>query len=196
MIGSLICLLSALAFLLPQETVITLFGYFAGGGWEHSYQLLTYAFCHANLQHWAFNMLMLVPSAWYLERELGWKPVALLCAISAATGALLWDYAFTKSFLFALAAGQTRILIGASGVASATVCAGLLVLAQRQRHLAAPAYLMLAAIFMANLSDALAAQAIPAPVAYWGHVGGYLVALFMAPSLCQPRPLVLAKRRR
>lgn len=196
MIGSLICLLSVLAFLLPQEAAHMLLGYNPALDWQHCYQLLTYALMHANLQHLAFNMLILVPSAWYLERELGWKPVALLAGVSAAVGALLWDYAFTKSAFFMLSAGQPRILIGASGIASAMVCAGLLLLAQRERKLAPLAYLMLLGIFLGNLSDAIIVQANPAPVAYWGHIGGYLVALFMAPSLCQPRPLVLARRRR
>lgn len=196
MIGTLICLLSGLAFLLPQDPLFATFGYIGAGGLEHCYQLLTYVFCHVSLSHLAFNMLMLVPSAWYLEQEIGWQRTGLLCALSAAAGALLWDYAFTQSAFYVLAAGQARVLIGASGVASATVCAGLLVLAQRQRHFAAPAYVMLLAIFLANLSDALAAQTTPMPVAYWGHIGGYLVGLFMAPGLCQPKPLVLARRRR
>jgi membrane associated rhomboid family serine protease len=196
MIGTLICLLSALVFLLPQAAAFEALGYTSPGDWQHLYQTLTYVFCHINLSHFAFNMLMLVPSAWYLEQEVGWKPTAWLCGISAMASALLWDYAFSKSAFFILYAGQPRMLIGASGVASATVCAALLVLAQRQRHLAGPAYLMLLAIFGSNLSDALLAQANMLPVAYWGHIGGYLVGLFMAPSLCQPKPVLLPKRRR
>jgi rhomboid protease GluP len=196
MIGTLICLLSLAIFALPQPPVFQALGYLGGGGLDHCYQLLTYVFCHANLSHVAFNMLMLVPSAWYLEHEVGRGRVAALCVLSAVAGALLWDYAVTLSAFYEVLAGQTRILIGASAVASGTVCAGLLVLGQRHRHLAGPAYLMLLAIFLANLSDALAAQATPMPVAYWGHIGGYLVGLFMAPSLCQPKPILVSRRRR
>jgi membrane associated rhomboid family serine protease len=196
MIGTLICLISVLIFLLPQPPIFEALGYLGGGDLYHAYQLLTYMFCHASLSHLGFNLLILVPSCWYLEQEIGWKRTALLCALSAAAGALLWDYAVTKSAFYLLTAGQPRVLIGASAVASGTTCAGLLVLAQRQQRLAAPCYLMLLAVFGANLSDALAAQAAPLPVAYWGHIGGYLVGLFMAPSLCQPVQLVASRRRR
>lgn len=187
MIGTILCLLSCLVFLFPEPPTFDLLAYLAGGDWQHSYQLLTYVFCHASLSHLGFNMLILVPSCWYLEQEVGWKKTAVLCVISAVVGALLWDKAFRYSAFYVLFAAQTRMLVGASGVASGAVCAGLLVLAQRQpRRAAVPAYLMLLTIFAANLFEAMAAQVNPVPVAFWGHIGGYLVALFMAPSLCQP----------
>lgn len=193
MIGTILALLCGALLLIPLPPLAPYFAYSTGhaglGFLLHSYQLLTYTLLHANLEHYTYNMLWLVPSCWYLERQLGRKPLLLLCGVSAATSALLWQFCYLLSAQHMMAAmlglPDPQGLIGASGMASATVAAALLVLGELEPDYAFVSYLMLACIFLCQLADACLAQLGGANIAYWGHIGGMLTALFFAPTLCR-----------
>lgn len=190
MIGTLLALLCGALLCLPLHILEPLAYVTGQSGMSlllHSYQLITYALLHANFEHYAYNMLWLVPSCWYLEERVGKKPLALLCLSSAIASALCFEMcqAMSIQHIMMAMAGlpDAQGLIGASGVASATTAAALVVLAESEPRYTFVSYLMLACILICQLGDAVMSQVAGAGIAYWGHVGGILMALFFAPSL-------------
>jgi membrane associated rhomboid family serine protease len=190
MIGTILALLCGALLCLPPQILQPLAYKTGQSGLGHllqSYQLLTYALLHANLQHYAYNMLWLVPSCWYLEERVGKKPLALLCLASAIASAFCFEMCRAMSLQHMMLAmvglSDPQSLIGASGVASATVAAALVVLAESDPSYAFVSYSLLAGILVCQLGDAVMSQILPGGIAHWGHVGGILMALFFAPSL-------------
>lgn len=196
MIGTILALLCGFLLLIPAPLLKPL-AYMTGHtGLDfllHSYSILTCALLHANMPHYIYNMFWLVPSCWYLEEKVGKKSTAHLCIATAAASTLLWQLCYSLSLqhllLAQLGLPDPQGLIGASGMAAGTTAAALVVLGETEPKYSFVCYLLLACMLVCQIADACYGQVAGAQVAYWGHVGGMLMALFFAPSLCRQAQL-------
>ena len=141
--------------------------------------LLTYMFLHANFWHLLGNMLFLWVFADNIEDSMGHLRFAvfyLLCGIAAG---------LAHGFMEANSAAP---LIGASGAAAGVLGAylllhpkvKLLVLVFGRLPLRLPAYLLIIAWIVFQL---MALAYIKENVAWWAHIGGFLVGMVLIPLL-------------
>jgi len=154
------------------------------GNLSKSHTLVTCMFLHGDLFHLSGNMLFLVVFGRLMESELG---ASNFLAFYLATGV-------TASLTHAIAESEsTKPLIGASGAISGVLGAFLianpraritlmldptLIYYLRRLTVRLPAWLFLPAWFLLQIS--LALKSPGANVAFWAHVGGFLVGMIMA----------------
>jgi rhomboid family protein len=172
-------------FVIPSEIART-FGFVPAsfGNLSTSHRLLTCMFLHGDLIHLSGNMVFLLVFGRLMESELG---ASSFLAFYLATGV-------TASLTHAVVASEsTKPLIGASGAISGVLGAFLianpraritlvldptLIYYLRRLTVRLPAWLFLPAWFLLQIS--LALKSPGANVAFWAHVGGFLVGMIMA----------------
>jgi Uncharacterized membrane protein (homolog of Drosophila rhomboid) len=140
---------------------------------HHTWQLLTYAFCHGNLLHLAVNMIVLLSFGPTLERQWGRGEFLTCYAMCAVGGAALQLFMLDKP------------VMGASG-ALFGLFAAYTMLHPHRRVVSLipwplPAWLVLG-LYVALSALAWAFDWLPG-VAHLTHVGGVLTGLLVASAL-------------
>ena len=172
-------------FLIPNETARA-FGFLPSGfgGLFTSHTLVTSMFLHGNLIHLSGNMLFLLVFGRRIETQLGVLSFGLFYLAGGITACLVHTLAEPDSSI---------PLIGASGAISAVL--GVFLMANPSARITLvldptliyflhrltvrlPAWLFLPAWFLLQLGFALKPQA--SNIAFWAHVGGFVIGIFLA----------------
>lgn len=147
--------------------------------------LLTSIFLHAGILHLGGNMLFLFIFGDNLEDEMGHIPFLLFyCASGIGAG------------LFQYAAGPDSVVatVGASG-AIAGIMGGYLLLFPKARVdvflflivffriIPVPAWIVLGVWFALQLFNGYGSDASAGGVAYWAHIGGFIIGLILTTPL-------------
>ncbi|HXY99105.1 MAG TPA: rhomboid family intramembrane serine protease [Stellaceae bacterium] len=170
--------------------------------------LVTSMFLHGSWLHLLGNMLFLWLFGRGVENALGaarYLVFYLLCGIAAALTQALTDPASEVP------------MIGASGAIAGTLGAYLVLFPRGNvvvfvwififvRLITVPAVILLGLWFLMQLASGLAAEAGEGGVAFWAHVGGFVLGVLLVPifrrqgvAMLQPRrsqPFASAPRRR
>jgi len=155
-------------------------------GWasngQNTYTFLTSTFLHGGFLHLAGNMLFLWIFGDNLEEELGHVGF-LLFYLAAGIGA---------NVLHVLSAPDSMVpLVGASGSIAGVMGAYLLIYPRAKVDVlfifviffkvwSIPAWIMLGVWFVLQLVNGAGSDASVGGVAYWAHVGGFLIGLVLA----------------
>ena len=151
--------------------------------WQH---LFGYMWLHGGWLHLAGNLLVLWVFGDNIEDALGHARMLLLYVLAGLAGGALHAV---------LGADPKTPLVGASGAIAGIMAAYLLlypraklfVLAFARAPVLVPAGWFVAAWFATNAFEALTGgHGGEADVAWWAHIGGFLVGLALVGPLCQP----------
>ncbi len=147
-------------------------------------RMVSSAFLHANTQHLLFNMLSLFFFANTVIYRLGVVNFALIYATSLIVGNLLSYYFHKNEYHYSA--------VGASGAVMGIVYAGILLNPGMTINFFIPGwlfgvgYMMYTIYGMVKKNDNIGHDAH-----FGGAIGGYLITLFMAPSLLQTSLLMV-----
>jgi membrane associated rhomboid family serine protease len=170
--------ISAAALFLPDEVLQRLM--IAPGGWL-SPQLITHLFVHAGPEHLLGNFILCLAPGLYLERRLG-RARFLLFYLLAGVGSA-W------MFLLCSPWGSAA---GASGAIFGVITYALLLWMREGKWQAVMSFIIFCYAVIPNLQAA--ASVSFDGIAHWGHVGGWIAALFLAHFIKPVKRIVYEKR--
>ena len=132
------------------------------------FQLISYQFAHAGWPHFLGNFAFGLPFMVYVEYKLGSEKMLrsyLACGIAALV-------------LHVLMSGSDNSLIGSSGSIFGLSSLACLLYGKSllEKSLA---YLFFLSMFIPQFILASYSLVMPTSIAYWGHVGGALMAIFL-----------------
>ncbi|MDH3413658.1 MAG: rhomboid family intramembrane serine protease [Gammaproteobacteria bacterium] len=165
-------IVNVVAFLLEQQFGNAIFGWFAlwplGSGLFMPWQVLSYAFLHANVLHLAFNMFGLWMFGSELERVWGSRRLGVFLAVSALAAA-------AAQLLVTTLLGSSAPTIGASGGLFGLLIGFAMVFPQRTVTLLLPPIPMPAWLFVTLyglIELTLGVTGTATGVAHFAHLGG------------------------
>lgn len=148
-------------------------------------RFLTSAFLHADLQHFAFNMITLFFFSGFVIAGLNTPSFIVIYIVSLLTGNLLSYYLHKNDFFYSA--------IGASGAVSGIIYAAILLVPEMRIYGLIPGYIfgigyMIYSIFgMKNKTDNIGHDAH-----FGGAAGGLIATLLYSPGLIYKETLTVA----
>lgn len=184
--------LSFAALLLPQH-VIELLSAYSSDFTSHScprfllglVRLITYQFMHGGMDHFKYNFLFAIAPCLYLEKRLGKKAFLAFYLIAGIVSAAVFLIAmhFSPVGHFFASIGLPMALLGASGSIYGCMTLAALVWGCSSIYNAMISGLFFGLFVWEQVQLAISSLTLPAPVAYWGHVGGVIAALCVFPII-------------
>lgn len=163
---------NVVVFLLEQQMANLIFGWFAlwplGSGLFMPWQVLSYAFLHANVMHLAFNMFGLWMFGSELERVWGSRRLGIFLAVSALAAA-------AAQLIVTTLLASSAPTIGASGGLFGVLIGFAMVFPQRTVTLLLPPIPMPAWLFVTLyglIELTLGVTGSATGVAHFAHLGG------------------------
>lgn len=143
--------------------------------------LITYQFCHANTSHLVGNFFFFFAPAAYLEKRLGaFKFLVFYLLVGIASAAMFMLATAVSPFgLVAAALGMPVYLLGASGSIFGCFTYALMLYGRESWWKAVIVGGAFLAFVVPQFLAAISSVVEPGAVAYFGHLGGCVGALFL-----------------
>lgn len=180
----IIFLINLIVYLFPQEysdALGVVVNNFIGGGLPSIRDLLsliTYQYAHGGFRHFSGNFMFVAPFALYVESKIGRSNFLKLWTYSGIGSAILFILSeiANPQIQMALILNMPITLIGASGSAFGIAVYALMTYGKLwwEKLLAKT---MLLAMIIPQFILGLISMSVPLGVAFWGHIGGALVAI-------------------